>query len=297
MLIVAPMVTERDDNTRSDLLRIGEGDEIDRDMVGRVAGDIPSTLEQQAEVDRLRTQRGNEFYSDLLFVLCHTHYEPDHARQLWDGLIEHREYLNEMLGRNAGAAVAAVDYLGNLKGHIQHPTIIDSPALEAVAKLATNDAMTGLRDHSTFQLTLRGALTDAAKANTPVSVIMLDVDHFKRFNDRYGHPAGDRLLKRLGRVVKRTVRSSDTACRYGGEEFAVVCPGSTRDEAGALAERLRQGLAKALDPVTVSLGVATSPDHARGAGALVKAADQALYRSKENGRNRTTVARRGPDER
>ena len=125
-------------------------------------------------------------------------------------------------------------------------------------------------------------------------MMMLDVDHFKRVNDTFGHLAGDSVLVALAQVVMKTLRAEDVFARYGGEEFAVICRGVSRDQACVLAERIRSHVeATSFDangtrmPVTVSLGVAGMPEYAAESSVqLVAAADEALYAAKHGGRNR-----------
>ncbi len=157
--------------------------------------------------------------------------------------------------------------------------------------LATTDAMTGLRNHRFFQETLSGACGSSVRTGRPVSLIMLDVDHFKKYNDSFGHQAGDLVLASVGAILKKGARPSDTGARYGGEEFAVILPETDREAAMQVAERLRTALASAKwrhREITASFGVATSSEGAADAETLVRQADRALYASKEHGRNRCT---------
>ena len=127
---------------------------------------------------------------------------------------------------------------------------------------------------------------------------MLDVDHFKRFNDTFGHDAGDAVLREVGVVLRTFFRGEDVACRYGGEEFALILSDTTTEGAAHRAERLREHIAKlsltfrrqALGPLTASIGIATLPAHAATADGLVRLADQALYAAKRDGRNRVAIA-------
>jgi len=118
---------------------------------------------------------------------------------------------------------------------------------------------------------------------------MLDVDEFKSYNDRFGHPAGDEALKLVGHIVKDTLRAADVAARYGGEEFAVLLPQTTSQEAEVIAERLRQKIEEAAfqnRQVTVSIGIAScNPSPSSSMRDLISAADKALYRAKQKGRN------------
>jgi diguanylate cyclase (GGDEF)-like protein len=153
--------------------------------------------------------------------------------------------------------------------------------------LSLSDPLTGLGNRRAFDEALAAELSRARRTGTPLGLVMLDVDHFKRFNDRHGHQAGDDALVSVARVLNEVARAEDRACRIGGEEFAVLLPGGDEAAAHALAERIRAGVAaaEAAERVTVSLGVAaTSGEH--DADALVAAADARLYEAKRAGRNR-----------
>jgi diguanylate cyclase (GGDEF)-like protein len=165
---------------------------------------------------------------------------------------------------------------------------------EQVQKMADTDALTGLANRRTFARTLEREVARAARRGEPLSLAMIDIDHFKTINDKHGHPAGDEVLRRIARALKEECRAFDTPARFGGEEFAVVLPACNSKESISVAERLRLGMARiGMDfPVTASAGVATFPTHAADAESLVRAADSALYESKETGRDQTTRSRR-----
>lgn len=166
--------------------------------------------------------------------------------------------------------------------------------LEQVQTMATTDGLTGIANRRNFDTALERELARAARNGDEVTLVMLDLDHFKQLNDTHGHQIGDEVLRQVADVLAADCRDFDTAARYGGEEFAVVLPGCTADEAGAAAERLRAIVRQAptFVPITASVGVATFPVHAPDAVSLVKAADEALYESKRAGRNRVTIAAR-----
>jgi len=166
-------------------------------------------------------------------------------------------------------------------------------------RLSVTDELTGLANRRRLTAELERELRRSGRHGRPVSILMLDVDHFKHFNDTYGHPAGDAVLKRLASTVRECVRDVDTVARYGGEEFTVILPETPVAEAARVAERIRasaeqdrftpEGESVPLN-VTVSIGYAWFPENAGTPDALIEAADQALYRSKESGRNRVTAA-------
>jgi len=158
-----------------------------------------------------------------------------------------------------------------------------------LAELAATDGLTGLPNTRHLHEALPAAYSMAARTQRPLSVIMLDVDLFKAYNDEFGHPAGDDVLRRFGAVLRCMTRAHDLAARYGGEEFAVLLPATDTEAARAFAERVRDALASTswpLLPVTASLGVATSGTGVGDGAALLARADDALYRAKRAGRNR-----------
>jgi diguanylate cyclase (GGDEF)-like protein len=160
---------------------------------------------------------------------------------------------------------------------------------------AGTDELTGVANHRRLQERLREHATEARRYRRPFCLVMVDVDHFKRFNDTHGHRAGDRVLGAVARAVAGSVRDVDTVARYGGEEFAVILAELDSAQAGLAAERIRQavggapvGVAKGeVLAVTVSVGYACFPDDAAEVEALIERADAALYAAKEGGRNRT----------
>jgi diguanylate cyclase (GGDEF)-like protein len=170
--------------------------------------------------------------------------------------------------------------------------------LEQVQRLAATDGLTKIANRRTFESTLEREVARATRSAEHLSLVMIDIDHFKRLNDEHGHQSGDEVLRNVAAALSCECRDFDTPARYGGEEFAIVLPGCGPDEALLIAERLRRAVAAApgVVPITASAGVATYPGHAGDADTLVRAADDALYESKRAGRNRTTVSAGVPPE-
>jgi diguanylate cyclase (GGDEF)-like protein len=168
---------------------------------------------------------------------------------------------------------------------------------ERLSERAMRDQLTGLYNRHYVQEWLALEMRRAQRHGRPFSAILLDIDHFKRFNDNFGHEAGDLVLRELAGVLKRSGRGSDVASRWGGEEFLLLLPECPLDVAVRKAEELRQQVAKleleydnrALGEVTVSLGVAAFPDNAQGAEALLRCADEAMYKAKRAGRDRVVA--------
>ena len=162
-----------------------------------------------------------------------------------------------------------------------------------IERMAITDGLTGLFNHRNFQETLTAEFRRLERFSAPLSLLLIDIDFFKKINDSYGHPAGDEVLRGVAEVIRETVRSVDIPARYGGEEFAALLPGTNHEGALKMAERLRESIEKTRFPfegkelrVTVSIGAATSPHDAVAKEELVEKTDKALYYAKRNGRNR-----------
>jgi diguanylate cyclase (GGDEF)-like protein len=165
---------------------------------------------------------------------------------------------------------------------------------------AISDPLTGLYNRRYLSEFLPRELSRSGRSSTPVAVMLIDLDHFKRVNDSFGHEAGDIVLTAVGKLLKGKVRGSDIACRYGGEEFALILPETDTDSAARRAEDIRLAIAalrlshagKPLGRITASFGIALFPDHAPDTDGLLRAADVALYAAKGAGRNRVIVGHR-----
>ncbi len=164
--------------------------------------------------------------------------------------------------------------------------------MEQLRRSASTDGLTGIANRRSFDITLDRYLARAVASFEPVSLVLLDIDHFKLLNDEHGHQTGDDVLRQVAALLVEHARAIDVPARYGGEEFAVVLPECELPEATVVAERLREAIATADLPVsiTVSAGVATFPTHGATSESLIRATDTALYRAKDEGRNRIAVA-------
>jgi two-component system, cell cycle response regulator len=168
-----------------------------------------------------------------------------------------------------------------------------SDANARLESLATTDGLTVLVNHRALQERLHDEYDRALRYNTPFSLLMLDVDNFKHYNDTYGHPAGDVVLRQVAQVLQETARTCDVVARYGGEEFVVLLPGADVEEAKTVAERFRNAVETGAWPergITVSIGAATRVPTTLHPDTLLADADTALYRSKHRGRNCVTHA-------
>jgi len=170
--------------------------------------------------------------------------------------------------------------------------VIKTRDFEQQYKLATTDGLTGLYNHRYFQEQLANALENAKRYESQLSLIIIDIDDFKKFNDTYGHQAGDRVLVQVSQLLKRNVRSADIACRYGGEEMSIILPNINKESAIFTAEKLCKTIAEKdfllnekPAKVTISIGVSTYPHDGLSSQDIIKIADERLYKAKANGKN------------
>jgi diguanylate cyclase (GGDEF)-like protein len=179
-------------------------------------------------------------------------------------------------------------------------TLANLRAGDEMREQARRDPLTGAFNRRHFERAMERELARAREAGGPLAVALLDIDHFKRFNDTHGHAAGDAVLRHVAATLSARCRGSDVVCRYGGEEFVVLFPECDLEDAARKAEQLRLAVREmkvqweggALPQVTISLGVAAAPDEGLARDEILGAADEALYRSKAGGRDRVTRAQR-----
>ena len=198
-----------------------------------------------------------------------------------------------------GLTVDDMDFMAILS-HQLAAGIEKSRLFDKIQRMSQYDGLTGLYNHRMFQERLHQEVNRRRRTHKPLSLMMIDIDHFKKFNDSYGHQAGDAVLREMSKTILGQSRSNsiDVCCRYGGEEFAVIMPELEFHQAVKVAERLREGVQNSaftikdrnlVGEVTVSIGVAgIAGDDAISPEELVKKADDALYLSKRNGRNRVS---------
>jgi diguanylate cyclase (GGDEF)-like protein len=177
-------------------------------------------------------------------------------------------------------------------------SISNAQMYEDMKNMSFTDPMTGLHNYRYFENRLREEINRSLRNKNSVSLIMVDIDFFKIYNDTLGHQAGDEALRMVADVLRATARADDIVCRYGGEEFVIILPGTTKDTIQPLGERIRQRVEVSkfykehIQPtrnITISVGAACYPDDCASFEELVRKADKALYRSKDNGRNRFTL--------
>jgi diguanylate cyclase len=264
-------------------------------------------LDKQA--DQVR-QAGTRLQAAIQRVLQHVAEGEANTKTYRDQLVGYTEQL--AIGNSSDVVAALVtSLLIDTKEIIEKTTRIErqfSRAAQETAELkahlaatqreAVTDALTGVANRKLFDAQLREDVKLAMEQGQELCLLFADIDHFKAFNDAYGHTLGDEVLRLVGRTLRDTVRTTDTPCRYGGEEFAVILPQTSLTEAVSVAENLRQSLAKrtlrnrqsgkTYEPVTISIGLARY-ELGEPIQDFVERADAALYRAKREGRNRVAV--------
>lgn len=233
-------------------------------------------------LELLKTMRDNGKYQHIPFLMLSAKgHETDVLKGLKAGA---NDYIRKPFNFNEFSA-----RLGNLVANWEFQKLLKEQAIK--------DALTRLYNYRYFMDTLKYETDRAKRYGGELSLIMFDIDHFKHFNDQYGHPAGDFILKCLGDLLRKDTRSVDIACRYGGEEFSVILPSTIIGGAEFVARRLRKLFANhefkrgdIVFNITCSFGVGSFNPAAENLAAFIEKVDRALYQSKQNGRNRVTVA-------
>lgn len=267
---------------------------LDLRLVMALAGERELNARELQIVDKLKQDRGEGLFADMLYALTRKSFPSRQAKLLWGEIGDHRKKLQEILHRDPGVTLAAHDYLVNVSGLLKGAGLIEEQKFQTLATVASRDGLTGLYDKATFTRLMGEELARQARFGRPVTLVLLDIDHFKMLNDTFGHADGDVVLAQVAELIAAQARSTDSCGRFGGEEFGVVLPEVDTHAGGVLAERIRNAIEKAFVgtpyAVTVSLGVATGNSGVKSDD-LIRAADAALYEAKRAGRNCVRIAK------
>lgn len=276
-----------------DLESVMSSPQLDIRLVYALAGDRNLNAREIDIVENLYNSRKDHFYCDILYTLTYKSFSPVQAKQIWESILQHRTDLHSTLGRDVGLSVAAHDFLANIHKSLSYSTIIEEQKLHHLTNVATKDGLTGLFDQSSFKRKLNEYLDDKIQSDSELALIMFDIDNFKKVNDNFGHPEGDRVLKEIATILQLCARREDLTARYGGEEFTLILPSTNYENAQHVAERIRQRVEdffKAREyNVTISVGLYhLSSKEYMPSLELIENADQLLYKSKTTGKNKVT---------
>lgn len=238
---------------------------------------------------------GPQIFTWVLYRMTRLELPPEQARTCILDTLAHQRRMATALGRCVTLTTALCDFFSSTNPLLKEPVLVELRLLLQKEEVALHDELTGLFNRRYFNQELEREIERFRRFGHPFSLLLLDLDHFKVFNDSHGHTAGDKALRDLAGLLGATVRLYDRAVRYGGEEFAIILPQASQAEALTMAERIRKASEQhaiefgsaTLEPITVSIGSATFPQDALEMAELVCRADEALYEAK---RTRNTVS-------
>jgi diguanylate cyclase (GGDEF)-like protein len=235
------------------------------------------------------------FYCFLINFLTSIDVKEGDARDHYLKILVHRIEISQKIGRDVGIRVAAMDYFVNIDKKIFNPKVVEVQFFENLLRMTREDPKTGCFNEKFLREFADREIKRSKRNSESMSVIMIDIDDFKKLNDRYGHLFGDQVIKKFAEIIIENARREDIVARFGGDEFAVILPQTGRIGARSYAERLRINLIKCFTEnkcmgesvaVSFSAGIATYPRDGATYEELVHSADTALYRSKDLGKNR-----------
>jgi diguanylate cyclase (GGDEF)-like protein len=267
-------------------------------LVALLADDTPDTRSLVRRLRDLRTLDGIPSFAATIHLLAHLEMADEVAEVLLCDILDHREKISRALARDPGLRVATIDYLTNIERRLVSPIILEMSTFEETERSAVTDSLTSLYNRRFFLLALDREIRRSRRYGLVFTLAMLDLDRFKHVNDSFGHLFGDLVLRRVARLIRRAIREPDVACRYGGEEFALILPETDRLGAHTVAERVRRRVEKAFAErttggrevrMTLSGGVAPYPTDGETLDDLVRRADESLYRAKDLGGNKIVI--------
>ena len=250
------------------------------------------------EIEKIRHKDSKAGYRDLLKIFTHLDFDAGEAQEHWQNIFAHKQLLTKKVKRAVPLRVAMLDYFMKIAPKLKNPKIIELDAFEKLADSTVTDELTSLYNRRFFNETFGRELERGKRYSHPLSLLILDLDDFKKFNDTFGHLCGDRILARIGRLIKDSCRNVDYPCRYGGEEFAVILPQTSGAGALRVGERIKHRLANIrfragssgeTFPVTISGGVSTYTSEQATVEDLIATADTALYSAKSAGKDRILI--------
>lgn len=281
-----------------EIRRLVHPDVIELEGGDKKVASVEERVQAQEKLLQERRKRPHSFYRDLIFTLIGVRLDEQKARTDWKYILDHKYLMSEKLSRNVGIRVAALDFYTNIKrGLHRNPIVIDPDTLTDAIEQSITDGLTGAYNRRYFDLAMLRLFQQSRASGSPFSLVMLDVDHFKVYNDLNGHVSGDLVLVELVRILHAVSRKDDIVARYGGEEFAVIFPNTELATAVHVAEAIAQAVNDYRFPnegklpghiLTISGGVATYRNQTE-VTELIHEADTALYQAKREGRSRIIV--------
>lgn len=240
---------------------------------------LADTLESMEQPAR------GQFLQHYFRAITHLDLRESQCLQLWDEMVQRRRELSENLGRQVALKTALMDVLASA-GLFRVPIVIEYDELKTLQVNAVTDPLTGLYNRRLFAETFEKELNRARRYGLPLGLVVLDLHRFKEVNDKHGHPHGDEVLRAAAATLRKALRTSDSAFRIGGDEFALLLPQTDAEQALALSRRVETVFVEAIQPLHLSVGVsmdhgvATFPQDGEQSEQLIRVADERLYRLK-----------------
>lgn len=248
------------------------------------------------EINQLAAKHGAILLQTAFHILAGLELTSQTAETYWRELLLHRRKMIRSLGREIDLVPCIYDFLSTTEHFLDKPRLIEEKSYEQVILETTHDNLTTLFNRQYLKKTLEQTFYSAKRYNNDLSLLFLDIDNFKEFNDTFGHAFGDEVLRQVARIITEQKRDSDIAARYGGEEFIVLMPETESINGFILAERIRKNIAAYFQKqeegnmeVTVSGGLASYPQNCNSETELLSKADSALYLAKGAGKNRISL--------
>jgi diguanylate cyclase (GGDEF)-like protein len=258
------------------------------------SGDVERHIQDDESALDMIGKKPGTYHRDIIFALIQIRLPEEEAQRDWKEILKHKFLISEKLGRNVGIHVASLDYYTNIKRKLVSPKIVDARDYMATASRALVDDLTKAYNRHFFDEEFKRLFSSATQTGTVFSLIMLDLDHFKIYNDLNGHIQGDLALIETVRILHAVCSPDDTVARYGGDEFAILLPSQPLNHAMRTAENIRAAIFDYRfvneqqlpnKRLTASVGVTAFSGELKSTIAMTEEADSALYQAKNAGRN------------
>ncbi|MBM9546622.1 diguanylate cyclase [Leptospira sp. 201903074] len=245
-------------------------------------------LLSQIKESQIHHLEDGQIYSAILKVLASVDIPENESELIWKEVVKNKIKLSECMNRQVGLRVALFDYFTNINPKFKNPKIIEMKLFADTEKLILVDELTRLYNRRHFETALVREFKQSTRYNQNLSLLIMDIDDFKKINDTYGHTTGDEILTKVAKQITSCLRMEDTACRIGGEEFAVIFPQTNEEQAMIASEKLLEAcrtIQLSGKSVTLSGGIVSFPEKVKTCEDMYDLADRALYTAKYSGKN------------